>query len=109
MLISAIEPSFFKDGEIAQLVSALAIYCQAIGAAGAVGSNPTGGDIIDGSSPQHPRVYVLLCICVFGLTQGKTCDSVERHADKLERQLKINGVPAMGHVSSNNPNTLALC
>lgn len=33
---------YYGDDEMAQLVSVLAIHCQAIGAAGFVGSGPTG-------------------------------------------------------------------
>ena len=58
MLISAINPFFFGDGEMVQSVSALAIHCQEISVARVVGSNPIGGAFkVDFSSPQHPRVY----------------------------------------------------
>ena len=46
--------SYTGDGEMAKLVSALAIQCQAIGAAGVVDSSPIGAALkVDSSSPQH--------------------------------------------------------
>ena len=54
-VISTIKTFLFRDGVVAQLVSALAFHCQAIGAAGFGGSNPTGEHkLSDCFSPQQP-------------------------------------------------------
>ena len=48
-----------RDDEMAQSVCALAIHCQAIGAARVVVSHPLGGaPKVDCSSPQHTLVYI---------------------------------------------------
>ena len=62
----------------------------------AMGSSPTDGDnLTNCSSPKHPRVFILRCVLIFGLTHGKTCDNLESHVDNLQRQLQPYAVTLM--------------